>query len=120
MLLDATMTICHYRDFYAVDVSDVRSQVNIPSCKRKGPRGGVVSPFPVKLFSMLKATGEEGLDHVVSWQVHGRCFMIHKSEQFVSDVLPRYVVRKSRRVDGYGESTAESYVSIALLLFHFY
>ncbi|GAX26205.1 hypothetical protein FisN_16Lh021 [Fistulifera solaris] len=84
------MTISSYRDFYPVGLDDVRSQMNIPSCKRKGPRGGVVNPFPVKLFSMLETTREEGLHHIVSWQVHGRCFRIHKSDRFVTDVLPRF------------------------------
>lgn len=46
-------------------------------------RQGADHPFPVKLHYML----EEGLSNVISWQPHGRCFVIKKQKEFVSKVL---------------------------------
>lgn len=58
--------------------------------KRKGPRGGVTVPFPTKLHVMLSKVEESGLSHVVSWQPHGRCFVVHKPKVFVAEVMPAY------------------------------
>jgi len=52
-------------------------------------RGGVTTPFPLKLHEMLTATAAEGLEDVVSWQPHGRCFVVHKPKDFVL-MLPQY------------------------------
>lgn len=52
-------------------------------------RGGVTTPFPFKLHEMLEAVAEEGLEHIVSWQPHGRCFLVHDPKAFV-DLLPRF------------------------------
>ena len=38
---------------------------------------------------MLDGVKAEGLDHIVSWQPHGRCFVVHKPKEFV-DLLPRF------------------------------
>eukprot|EP00543_Licmophora_paradoxa_P007808 CAMPEP_0202442734 /NCGR_PEP_ID=MMETSP1360-20130828/2109_1 /ASSEMBLY_ACC=CAM_ASM_000848 /TAXON_ID=515479 /ORGANISM="Licmophora paradoxa, Strain CCMP2313" /LENGTH=341 /DNA_ID=CAMNT_0049058177 /DNA_START=55 /DNA_END=1080 /DNA_ORIENTATION=+ len=56
----------------------------------KRPRGGVAVPFPCKLHSMLNAVSQEGLDHIVSWQPHGRCFLVHKPQMFVENIMPRF------------------------------
>jgi len=45
--------------------------------------------FPLRLFEMLQLVEQEGLEHIVSWQPHGRCFVVHKQQQF-EDILPRY------------------------------
>eukprot|EP00584_Thalassiosira_punctigera_P012993 CAMPEP_0172557068 /NCGR_PEP_ID=MMETSP1067-20121228/71231_1 /TAXON_ID=265564 ORGANISM="Thalassiosira punctigera, Strain Tpunct2005C2" /NCGR_SAMPLE_ID=MMETSP1067 /ASSEMBLY_ACC=CAM_ASM_000444 /LENGTH=467 /DNA_ID=CAMNT_0013346057 /DNA_START=398 /DNA_END=1801 /DNA_ORIENTATION=+ len=58
--------------------------------KRKGPRGGVTVPFPTKLHVMLSKVDDNGLSHVVSWQPHGRCFVVHKPKEFVMEVMPIY------------------------------
>lgn len=52
-------------------------------------RGGVTTPFPLKLHEMLIATAAEGMGDIVSWQPHGRCFLVHKPKEFV-DLLPRF------------------------------
>jgi len=52
-------------------------------------RGGVTTPFPLKLHEMLDVVVAEGLEHVVSWQPHGRCFVVHKPKEFV-ELLPEY------------------------------
>jgi hypothetical protein len=44
--------------------------------------------FPVKLHYMLSDMEADGLDHIVSWQPHGRCFIVHKPADFVAQILP--------------------------------
>jgi hypothetical protein len=44
--------------------------------------------FPVKLHCMLTEPDIDGMDEIVSWQPHGRCFLVHKQPQFVEKVLP--------------------------------
>jgi hypothetical protein len=44
--------------------------------------------FPVKLHYMLSELENDGVDGIVSWQPHGRCFLVHKQQQFVEKVLP--------------------------------
>ena len=54
------------------DMKDVSSDNNanggsMNDNKRKGPRGGVIVPFPTKLHVMLTKVEEDGLGHIVSW-----------------------------------------------------
>lgn len=58
--------------------------------QRRGPRGGVVTPFPERLYSMLKDADGAGFSDVVSWQPHGRCFTVHQPKKFVEEVMPKY------------------------------
>jgi hypothetical protein len=44
--------------------------------------------FPVKLHYMLTELETDGMADVVAWQPHGRCFLVHKQQQFVEQVLP--------------------------------
>jgi hypothetical protein len=60
--------------------------------RQRGPRGGVTVAFPEKLHEMLSRMDEEDTSNVVSWQPHGRCFLIHKKKDFVSQVMSRYVM----------------------------
>lgn len=53
-------------------------------------RGGVAIAFPLKLHSMLDKIEEDGLAHVISWQPHGRAFLIHKPKEFADQVMPKY------------------------------
>jgi len=57
--------------------------------RRLPARGGVVTPFPLKLHAMLEAVEKENLEHVVSWQPHGRCFVVHDQKEFVN-ILDKY------------------------------
>ena len=57
--------------------------------KRRGPRGGVVIPFPERLNSMLSEAEAEGFEEIVSWQPHGRCFIVHQPKKFVEEVMPK-------------------------------
>jgi hypothetical protein len=56
---------------------------------------------------MLSSVEEDGFASVVSWQPHGRCFIVHKPKQFVDEVMPRYFKQSKltsfqRQVNLYG------------------
>lgn len=53
-------------------------------------RGGVATPFPWKLHEMLEDASKEGNDWIVSWQTHGRSFIVHKPKVFVEKIMPTY------------------------------
>ncbi|CAJ1959218.1 unnamed protein product [Cylindrotheca closterium] len=72
----------HYHD-HSMDRIGQFKQDNHPA------RGGVITPFPLKLHEMLRDLEQDGFGHIVSWQPHGRCFVVHKSDEFVH-LLPRY------------------------------
>ena len=46
--------------------------------------------WPIQLHDMLSSVEADGFAHVISWQPHGRCFIVHKPEEFVNDVMPIY------------------------------
>jgi hypothetical protein len=52
-------------------------------------RASANSPFPTKLQEMLERVEEDGNSHIISWQPHGRCFVVHKLELFKT-ILPHY------------------------------
>ena len=58
--------------------------------KLKRGKGGVNVCFPIKLYDMLYGVEKEGLSDIVSFQPHGRCFVIHKQKEFVKRILPNY------------------------------
>jgi hypothetical protein len=53
-------------------------------------RGGVTIPFPIKLHIMLGQIEQDGYGDVISWQPHGRCFVVHKPKEFADHVMPTY------------------------------
>lgn len=53
-------------------------------------KGGVTTPFPWKLHDMLDDIAEKGDDSIVTWQPHGRAFMVHKPKVFVEDIMHKY------------------------------
>lgn len=53
-------------------------------------RGGVSISFPTKLHTVLEQVEADGWGHVISWQPHGRCFVIHKPKEFTELVMPHY------------------------------
>jgi len=55
-------------------------------------KGGVTVPFPMKLHNMLEhiALFEPDLASIVTWQPHGRCFLVHNTKAFASSVLSRF------------------------------
>lgn len=49
-----------------------------------------MTPFPVKLHQVLESVEKDGLGDVISWQPHGRCFIVRKPDIFISRVMPAY------------------------------
>jgi len=82
----------HSMDKPTVDsfVSDDDVEEYYENGGRKGPRGGVNVPFPTKLHVMLTKVEEDGSADIVSWQPHGRSFIIHKPREFVEQIMPEY------------------------------
>jgi hypothetical protein len=60
---------------------DLLSESLVAACKH--------NTFPYKLYSMLERVEDEGLSHIVSWQPHGRCFVVHQPKEF-RDLLYHY------------------------------
>ena len=52
-------------------------------------RRNITSAFPKKLHVMLDQVDKRGLSHIVSWQPHGRCFLVHNKREFIEIVVPR-------------------------------
>jgi hypothetical protein len=75
----------HYQD-HANDLDEDISSDD--ACNRR--RGGVAVSFPLKLHTVLDQVEVDGFAHVISWQPHGRCFVIHKPREFTDVVMPRY------------------------------
>lgn len=74
-------------------------------------KGGVTVPFPEKLHNMLEhiAQNEPELSSIISWQPHGRCFLVKDAKAFGANVLPRFFEQKKyasfqRQLNLYGFS----------------
>jgi hypothetical protein len=89
MSIDST-SASTYRDFLFEDLAKIKKELNMTDGKRKGPRGGVTDPFPSRLHEMLEDTLFDGQEHIISWQVHGRCFKIHDFDVFARELLPKF------------------------------
>ena len=44
--------------------------------------------FPLKLHKMISEAEIGGFSNVISWQAHGRSFIIHDNHKFVKEILP--------------------------------
>jgi hypothetical protein len=86
-LNDRHYVVHTYRDH--ADAKEDTSPSSTPLNRKH--KGGVKAPFPEKLHQVLEQVETDGLSHIISWQPHGRCFVIHKPKQFVSDIMPEYV-----------------------------
>lgn len=64
------------------------------STEMKGCKGEDYS-FPVRLHYLLDVLQQDGNAHLASWQVHGRCFIVHNPNEFSERVLPLWF-RQSR------------------------
>jgi HSF-type DNA-binding len=79
----------HYQD---------RSNVSLsPDCPMPQKKAAALPSFPTKLFEMLDLVERDGLSHVISWQPHGRCFVIHRTTELEA-LLSRYLpgINKTR------------------------
>jgi len=52
-------------------------------------KSGTNTSFPMRLYDMLDRVEQEGFGHIVSWQPHGRCFVVHRADDF-EKLLPKY------------------------------
>ena len=53
-------------------------------------KSGLQASFPLKLQRILDKLEADGIIDVLSWQPHGRAFIVHDAERFVNEVLPVY------------------------------
>lgn len=81
------MPLYDYKDYAFTDLSELPVPKELKKAKRKGPRGGVQVPFPEKLHNLLE---EHSHEEVISWAPHGRCFVVHRPNEFVNKVMPQY------------------------------
>ena len=79
----------HYAEHNYHDYSQVRPSDVEPDAS-KGSRGGVHNPFPSVLHRMMEEADQQNFSEIISWQSHGRAFLIHEPKVFVSEVLPKY------------------------------
>lgn len=50
-------------------------------------KGGVKLPFPQKLYSLLSLNPDPS---IISWQPHGRSFVVHQPEKFIQKIMPAH------------------------------
>lgn len=87
-----TQEIC-YHDYSSVveeDLQEITRQSFGESGSKKmrrGPRGGVATPFPLKLHQLLE---EHLFDDIISWLSHGRAFIMHRPQEFLDKVMTKY------------------------------
>jgi hypothetical protein len=79
-----------------------------PKKTKRGPRGGVYDPFPMKVHRMLHQSRLEGQETIVSWLPHGRAFKIHQPKVFAEVIMPRFFNQSKytsfqRQLNLYGE-----------------
>jgi HSF-type DNA-binding len=60
------------------------------NCYSSLRKEGTVISFPVKLHEVLDTVEREGQCNILSWQPHGRCFVIHQLDKFIRDLLPQH------------------------------
>jgi hypothetical protein len=72
------------------DMDDHAAEEQQPEDASLRRRGGVSVAFPLKLHAVLDQVEADGLAHVISWQPHGRCFVVHEPKKFVDHVMPKY------------------------------
>ena len=90
---DRHFVVHNYHD-HALDTpisdEDESTSAGAAAKANKRRRGGAPSSFPLKLHSLLDQIEQDGLAHVISWQPHGRAFVVHKPKEFVNSVMPHY------------------------------
>ncbi|KAL7571008.1 hypothetical protein ACA910_003730 [Epithemia clementina (nom. ined.)] len=48
------------------------------------------SSFPSRLHDCLSSSGNDGFEHIISWETNGRSFSVHKQEEFVNTIMSRF------------------------------
>lgn len=83
---------CIQHNYHDHANDDCSAYLNAPVVSK----GGVSVPFPIKLHNMLDHIDrdEPELSNIVSWQPHGRCFLVKNIKKFTAEVLPRFFEQK--------------------------
>ena len=68
----------------------LRTSSSITPVPSTTPTSSSRQSFPSQLHHMLDDAERKGFDDIVSWQPHGRCFVVHKVKEFVEQILPNY------------------------------
>lgn len=50
---------------------------------------------PFRLYTMLEEAEKSNFAHIISWQPHGRCFLVHDRVAFVEQILPSWFAAKT-------------------------
>lgn len=58
--------------------------------RRQSAPPGRRRTFPLRLHALLSDVETTGQTDIISWQPHGRCFVVHKTDEFVEKLLPQY------------------------------
>jgi len=81
-----------YRDFAFVQPHHLIGINRRGNANHVGPSPQSPSEnFPVKLHYILSEMEKDGMQHIMSWQTHGRCFLVHDQKYLEKNVLPMYV-----------------------------
>eukprot|EP00977_Amphora_coffeiformis_P024421 scaffold15759_cov174-Amphora_coffeaeformis.AAC.3 len=97
-----TTSKLHPRHYVKHDYHDHADEPNDPSktpIRRR--KGGVEIPFPVVLHRLVARVQSDGFGHIFGWQPHGRCFVIHKPEDFTDQILPKYFEGGSNKLTSF-------------------
>jgi hypothetical protein len=74
----------------SVDYSESTQEEQNEHYDKSIAKGGVTTPFPWKLHALLDDRDRLDTHSVVTWQPHGRSFMVHKPQEFVEKIMPHY------------------------------
>ena len=77
-------------DLFALRSNELMCYPGVSYQNDRNPKGAMAGPFPVKLHKLLDHIEQDGLAHVVLWQPHGRCFVVHNQQKFVDVIMPLY------------------------------
>lgn len=66
-----------------------RTPAHAPPIRRRNAPGRR-KIFPIVLHELLSDVEMTGQTDIISWQPHGRCFIVHDTDAFVQQFLPRY------------------------------
>jgi hypothetical protein len=72
------------------DEASIDDQSNMSNTATTAATNSATAAFPFKLRDMLNTAEREGFSHIVSWELNGQAFKVHRPVEFVSDVMPNF------------------------------
>jgi hypothetical protein len=69
--------------------SSLRDYANVADKDMQGTTSKKDPKFPERLQYVLSEMEKDGLQHIASWQPHGRCFIVHDQKLFTEKILPK-------------------------------